>query len=78
MANHYINLDHESVGTASGGFSYRFSNTILSANFLVETGLREDAHAARRHHIPNGGHVPAYGVVNLGLSHDMADVGLRD
>ena len=66
VMNHFINLDHESVGTASGGFSYRFSNTILSANFLVETGLREDSTAPDGTNIPNGGHVPAYGIVNLG------------
>jgi outer membrane receptor protein involved in Fe transport len=77
VANHFINLDHESVGTASGGFSYRFSNTILSANFLVESGLREDAAAPDGTNIPNGGHVPAYGTVNLGVSHDMGDVGLK-
>ncbi len=77
VATHYINLDHESVGTASGGFSYRFSNTILSANFLIESGLREGATAPDGTNIPNGGHVPAYGIVNLGLSHDMADVGLK-
>ncbi len=77
VMNHYINLDHESVGTASGGFSYRFSNTILSANFLVETGLREDSTAPDGTNIPNGGHVPAYGIVNLGLSHDLTDVGLK-
>ena len=78
VATHYINLDHESVGTASGGFSYKFSNTTLSANFLVETGLREDgATLPDGTVVPNGGHVPAYGVVNLGVSHDMADVGLK-
>ena len=77
VANHFINLDHESVGTASGGVSYRFSNTILSANFLYETGLREDAAAPDGTNIPNGGHVPAYGVVNLGASHDLTDIGLK-
>ena len=77
VMTHYINLDHESVGTASGGFSYRFSNTILSANFLIESGLRESATAPDGSNIPNGGHVPPYGIVNLGLSHDMADVGLK-
>jgi outer membrane receptor for ferrienterochelin and colicins len=77
VANHFINLDHESVGTASGGFSYRFSNTILSANFLIESGLREDSTAPDGANIPNGGHVPAYGIVNLGLSHDMSDIGLK-
>jgi len=77
VVSHFINLDHESVGTASGGFSYRFSNTILSANFLVESGLREDSTAPDGTNIPNGGHVPAYGVFNLGLSHDMGDVGLK-
>jgi hypothetical protein len=77
VANHFINLDHESVGTASGGVSYRFSNTILSANFLYETGLREDAAAPDGTNIPNGGHVPAYGVINLGASHDLTDIGLK-
>jgi outer membrane receptor for ferrienterochelin and colicins len=78
VATHYINLDHESVGTASGGFSYRFSNTILSLNFLVETGLREDgATLPDGTVVPNGGHVPTYGVFNLGASHDLSDVGLK-
>lgn len=78
VQNHFINLDHESVGTASGGFSYRFSNTVLSANFLIETGLREDgATLPDGTVVPNGGHVPAYGVVNLGASHDLSDIGLK-
>jgi outer membrane receptor for ferrienterochelin and colicins len=43
----------------------------------VESGLREDSTAPDGTNIPNGGHVPAYGVFNLGLSHDMGDVGLK-
>jgi outer membrane receptor protein involved in Fe transport len=77
VANHFINLDHESVGTASGGISYRIANTILSADFLVETGLREDATAPDGTNIPNGGHVPAYGTINLGVSHDLTDIGVK-
>ena len=77
VATHYINLDHESVATASGGVSYRAWNTIFSANFLIESGLRESITAPDGSNIPNGGHVPAYGVVNLGVSHDMSDVGLK-
>jgi outer membrane receptor protein involved in Fe transport len=77
VMTHYINLDHESVATASGGFSYRFYNTILSGNFLLESGLRESATAPDGSNIPNGGHVPAYGIFNLGLSHDMSDIGLK-
>ncbi len=46
--------------TASGGFSYRFSNTILSANFLVETGLRETVLTLPDGTVEsNGGHVPS-------------------
>jgi outer membrane receptor for ferrienterochelin and colicins len=77
VATHYINLDHESVGTASAGFSYRFSNTILSADILVETGLRENSTAPDGTNIPNGGHVPVYGTINLGVSHDLGDAGLK-
>ena len=77
VANHFINLDHESVGTASGGVSYRILGSILSANFLYATGLREDATAADGSNIPNGGHVPAYGIVNLGISHDLTDIGVN-
>jgi outer membrane receptor protein involved in Fe transport len=77
VSNHFINLDHESVGTASGGISYRFAGTIVSADFLVESGLREDATAPDGTNIPNGGHVPAYGTVNLGISHDLTDMGAK-
>lgn len=75
-AAHYIHLDHDQYVSASAGVSYKWDNSIFSANTIVGSGLRQDATAPDGTTIPNGGHVPPYGVVNLGVTHDFKDVGL--
>jgi outer membrane receptor for ferrienterochelin and colicins len=69
IANHYIHLDHEQQFTASGGVSYIWGHTTLSADFLVGSGLRADASLPDGGSIPNGAHLPYYTQVNLGANH---------
>lgn len=77
IANNYIHLDHEQQVTASGGVSYLFgSDTRVSADFLVGSGLRADLDlppgettAYGGTGIPNGDHLPYYTQVNLGATH---------
>jgi len=77
VQNHYINLDHESLGTGSAGASYKWENTVLSADLLYATGLRDDLTLPSGFVIPNGTHTAAYVTVNLGLSHDLTDIGWK-
>lgn len=77
VANHYINLDHESLGTGSGGLSYKWGNTTFSTDFLYATGLRSDLTLPDGTVIPNGTHTAAYLTNNLGISHDLSDLGLK-
>jgi len=65
VADHYIHLDHEGRVAASGGMSYLWQGTRLSADFIFGTGLRQSIV------FPNDDHVPSYTVVNLGASHDF-------
>ena len=69
IATHYIDLDHEQRFTASGGASYLWHDTRLSADFLMGSGLRADELLPDGEEIPNGAHLPYYTQVNLGTSH---------
>jgi hypothetical protein len=76
IANNYIHLDHEQQQTASGGVSYLWNDTRLSADFLVGSGLRADLElppgvttAYGGTGIPNGEHLPYYTQVNFGSTH---------
>ncbi len=69
ISQHFIHLDHEQRMTASGGASYIFGHTRLSADFLVGSGLRADLTLPDGSSIPNGAHLPYYAQVNLGASH---------
>ena len=60
IATHYVNLDHDQRVTASGGVSYLWRETTLTADALFGTGLRRDENG-----VPNGGHVPSYTTVNV-------------
>jgi outer membrane receptor protein involved in Fe transport len=63
IANHYIPLDHQQLGSLSGGASYKWFGTLFSADLLYGTGLRRDGAT------PNGDHVPSYWTANFGVSH---------
>jgi outer membrane receptor protein involved in Fe transport len=78
IANNYIHLDHEQQQTASGGASYLWHDTRLSADFLVGSGLRADLELPPGETtpyggtgIPNGEHLPYYMQVNLGSTHEF-------
>ncbi|HEX3838852.1 MAG TPA: TonB-dependent receptor [Steroidobacteraceae bacterium] len=76
IADHYIHLDHEQQITASGGVSYVWSGTRLSADMLLGSGLRSDLILPDGSVIPNGDHLPYYTQVNLGVEHDFERQGL--
>ena len=63
--DNYIHLDHEGRVAASGGVSYLWQATRVSADFIFGTGLRQSIV------YPNDDHVPSYTVVNLGASQDF-------
>jgi outer membrane receptor protein involved in Fe transport len=69
IADNYIHLDHEERVSASGGASYLWHDTRVSADMIFGTGLRQDLVLADGYNIPNGDHTPSYVQVNLGLSH---------
>jgi outer membrane receptor for ferrienterochelin and colicins len=76
IANNYIHLDHEQQQTASGGVSYLWNDTRLSADLLVGSGLRANLELPPGETtvyggtgIPNGEHLPYYMQVNLGSNH---------
>jgi outer membrane receptor for ferrienterochelin and colicins len=76
IANNSIHLDHEQQLTASGGVSYLWHDTRLSADFLVGSGLRANLDlppgamtAYGGTTIPNGQHLPYYTQVNFGSTH---------
>ena len=78
IATNYIHLDHEQQKTASGGVSYRWHATLLSADFLLGSGLRADLELPPGETtpyggtgIPNGAHLPYYTQVNMGLTHEF-------
>ena len=76
IAANYIHLDHEQEFTASGGVSYLWRGTRISADFLEGSGLRADlplppgvTTAYGGTGIPNGDHLPYYTQINTGLTH---------
>ncbi len=69
IADNYIHLDHEGRVSASGGVSYLYEGTRVSADMIFGTGLREDLVLANGDDVPNGAHTPSYTQINLGLSH---------
>jgi outer membrane receptor protein involved in Fe transport len=71
IGNHYIFTDHSQTITASLGVSYFWDRTRFSVDMIYGSGLRTDVETASGENIPNGGSVPAYAQVNLGISHDF-------
>ncbi|HEY3694661.1 TonB-dependent receptor [Phenylobacterium sp.] len=67
IATHYIPLDHDQRYTGSAGATWRWGATRASFDLLYGSGLRADGAT------PNGGKVPAYTVVNLGLAHSFGE-----
>src|SRR5260221_3402769 len=71
VKNHWIALDHDQRVTGSFGASYAWKRTDGSTRVYVDalygSGLRTDATALDGSTIPNGGTVPSYYSVSLGV-----------
>jgi outer membrane receptor protein involved in Fe transport len=75
IQTHWINTDHSQVVTGSAGVSYLWDGTgnywidgtKASASMIYGSGLRSG--------FANTDHLPAYGQVNLGLSHEFKNAG---
>lgn len=59
IASHYVHLDHAQKLSGSGGMSYDFNGTRISADFLFGSGLRSG--------FANTEHLPSYTQVNLAM-----------
>lgn len=86
VRNHWISLDHDQRLSGSFGAAYGFAgaagSTRVYADAIYGTGLRTDATAADGSGIPNGGTVPSYVTMNLGVQHNLKlrrgrSIGLR-
>jgi hypothetical protein len=64
--DHYIYLDHNQTYSGSFGASYSLWDTTVYADLLYQDGLRRDIDSA-----PNGGRLPSYCPLNLGVSHQF-------
>ena len=64
IAANYIYTDHAQTWTGSAGASYRFLGTLVSADLIYGSGLRDG--------FANTDHVSPYTQVNLGLSHEFS------
>lgn len=69
IATHDVNLDHEQILTGSAGVSYRARDTLVYADFLYGSGLRND--------FANTKHLPEYHPVSLGAEHTFKRGGRR-
>lgn len=64
-----IQTDHSQIMTASAGVSYLWQDTRFSADIVAGSGVR----MTRSDGPINGGTVPSYEQVNLGVSHTFAE-----
>jgi outer membrane receptor protein involved in Fe transport len=72
VQNNWIYLDHDQTYSATAGLSYRFkeareASTMAYMDIIAGSGLRQDATAADGSNIPNGGSVPDYYSLNVGV-----------
>lgn len=82
---HFIHLDHDQAASASAGVSYKWNDTLLSADLIYGSGLRASlpvppgsiAGCPACTDIPNGAHVPAYVQVNTGIVQDLSILNLK-
>ncbi|MEJ1973668.1 MAG: TonB-dependent receptor [Lacunisphaera sp.] len=70
--DHWISLDHDQTLSGSAGASYRWKqgawSTLLFADVIYGSGLRNDATAPDGSTIPNGASVPSYATLNFGAA----------
>jgi outer membrane receptor protein involved in Fe transport len=68
-ATHAVNTDHSQWMTASAGVSYLWQDTRFSLDIIAGSGVRTIRHDNGVAGPFNGGTVPSYEQVNLGVSH---------
>jgi outer membrane receptor protein involved in Fe transport len=73
IGNHYIYLDHNQTYSGSFGASYSLWDTTVYTDLLYQSGLRRDIDSA-----PNGGSLPPFYPLNLGVSHRFHIPGFTD
>jgi outer membrane receptor protein involved in Fe transport len=66
---HYT--DDMQLMTGSAGASYRWNDTLFTADLIYGSGLRSGDLESTPPVPPNSQHTPAYAVVNAGVSHDF-------
>jgi outer membrane receptor protein involved in Fe transport len=69
VASHPVNTDHSQWMTVSAGMSYLWLDTRFSVDLIAGSGVR----TTRSDSTFNGGTVPSYEQVNLGVSHRFAN-----
>jgi outer membrane receptor protein involved in Fe transport len=76
VQNHWIHLDHDQRVTGSFGVSYTWKEgdyhaTRVYADAIYGSGLRTDATTPTGENIPNGGSVPDYYTINVGVEQSI-------
>jgi len=75
LQNHWIYLDHDQDLSASSGLNYTWKesrgSTRVCLDALYGSGLRTDTTDSLGEVIPNGGHVPGYYTINIGVEQDF-------
>ena len=74
IADHAIHLDHDQTWTASLGASWHLGTTQLSSDAVFGTGLRRTDPSG----VPNGDHLPGYGLLNLAATHSWTLVAVGE
>ncbi len=67
ISTNWIATDHAQAVTGSSGIAYSWFGTKFSADMIYGSGLRQG--------FANTDHLPAYGQVNLGISHEFPGSG---
>jgi len=71
VRNHWIFLDHDQQFSASAGAAYTWKHSRASTQLAIDaiygSGLRNDATDSLGNTIPNGGSVPSYYSINIGV-----------
>lgn len=72
VQDHWIHLDHDQRLSGSFGSSFTWkegrNSTMIYADMIYGTGLRDDITAPDGTNIPNGGSVPSYVTINPGVA----------
>jgi outer membrane receptor protein involved in Fe transport len=71
LLTHWHYTDDMQLMTGSAGASYRWKDTLFTANMIYGSGLRIGDLESTPPVPPNSEHAPPYVVVNVGVSHDF-------